>query len=175
MKKAQSQGWHVLYVKSRHEKKVYEKLLENDLEAYLPLVLTERKWSDRVKKVLMPLFKSYVFVYVNTAMDFYRALSVNGVCSYISFGNDYAIVKDEEIEKLKFLIDVEGISEISIKEETLCMGEHRVISNGPLAGLECEVIQIKNKSTVRVRLGTLKQNVIATVPSEYLSEFSKAI
>ena len=33
-------GWHVLYVKSRYEKKVYKFLKEESLEPFLPLVKT---------------------------------------------------------------------------------------------------------------------------------------
>ena len=58
-------GWYVLYVKSRHERKVDDLLKENQLESFLPLVKTVRKWSDRNKIIQMPLFPSYVFVKIN--------------------------------------------------------------------------------------------------------------
>lgn len=173
MKTNLNRGWHVLYVKPRHEKKVYQQLLERKIEAYLPLAQTERKWSDRTKRVVLPLFKSYVFVNIKTAMDFHTAPSVNGVYTYISFGKDYAIVRDEEIEKIKFLVSTEGIEDVKIEEGFLNIGELKVIANGPLSGLECEVLQIKNKNLVNVRLGSLKQNITATVPSEFLSELSE--
>ena len=38
---------------------------EKGVESYCPLNKVRRKWSDRIKTVEEPLFKSYVFVKVN--------------------------------------------------------------------------------------------------------------
>ncbi|MEM6684288.1 MAG: transcription termination/antitermination NusG family protein, partial [Bacteroidota bacterium] len=85
-------GWYVLYVRSRCEKKVYESLKEISLESYLPQVKTIQQWSDRKKVVHKPLFPSYIFVNINSSLEFHKALSVNGACSYIRFGKEYANV-----------------------------------------------------------------------------------
>lgn len=175
MKKNHKGGWHVLYVKSRHEKKVYKGLLESGITAYLPLITREKKWSDRIKKVTEPLFKSYVFVYTETALDFHKGLAVCGACTYIRFGKDYAIIKDEEIDKIKFLVNTEGVEDLAVAEEVLAVGESKTIVNGALKGLECEVLEIKGKNLVTVRLGSLRQNLRATISSKYFSNFSKAI
>lgn len=42
-------GWHVMYVKSRWEKRVDESLKESSLESFVPLTRTLRQWSDRKK------------------------------------------------------------------------------------------------------------------------------
>ncbi len=52
--------WHAIYVKSRSEKKVAERLDDLGIDYYLPLVTTIKQWSDRKKRVEEPLFKSYV-------------------------------------------------------------------------------------------------------------------
>ncbi|MGY0408867.1 MAG: transcription termination/antitermination NusG family protein [Polaribacter sp.] len=83
-------GWHVIYVKYRWEKKVHESLQEISLESFLPQIKTIKQWSDRKKTVLKPLFPSYVFVNINTSLEFHKALSVNGACTYIRFGKEYA-------------------------------------------------------------------------------------
>ena len=43
-------NWYVLYVRSRHEKKVHQLLQEKGIESSLPLIKTIRIWSDRKKK-----------------------------------------------------------------------------------------------------------------------------
>jgi hypothetical protein len=50
--------WLVIYTKPRAEKKVNERLLEEGFETYLPLQKVIRQWSDRKKKVEVPLFNS---------------------------------------------------------------------------------------------------------------------
>jgi transcriptional antiterminator RfaH len=59
-----SKNWFVFYTKSRQEKKVNDLLLRHGFEPYLPLQKVLRQWSDRKKKVEVPLFNSYIFVRV---------------------------------------------------------------------------------------------------------------
>ena len=60
---ATEKKWYALYTKPRWEKKVYRLLSERGMEAYCPLNKVKKKWSDRIKLVEEPLFKSYVFVH----------------------------------------------------------------------------------------------------------------
>jgi transcriptional antiterminator RfaH len=55
--------WFVFYTKSRQEKKVNELLLKKKFEPFLPMQQVMRQWSDRKKKVTVPLFNSYIFVF----------------------------------------------------------------------------------------------------------------
>jgi transcription antitermination factor NusG len=57
--------WHAIYVSSRAEKKVCENLSNKNIEAYVPVVKTIRQWSDRKKKIELPLISGYVFVRIS--------------------------------------------------------------------------------------------------------------
>jgi len=163
-------GWHVLYVKSRTEKKVHESLLEMSIGSFLPLIKTVRKWSDRKKVVLQPLFPSYVFVNINSSLDFYKALSTNGACAYIRFGNQYARVREEEINSIKILVGADDIEGLVVDQQVPHVGETRTISYGPLCGLECEVLNINNTNKIIVRINSIQQSLTATIPSYYLQD-----
>ena len=67
--KSYEKYWYAIYVRSRHEKKVHQLLLEIGIESSLPLIKTTRKWSDRKKKVEIPLFRGYVFVKIDVDKD----------------------------------------------------------------------------------------------------------
>ena len=56
--------WYAIYTRPRWEKKVNHLLLQKGVESYCPLNKVRRKWSDRIKIIEEPLFKSYVFVKV---------------------------------------------------------------------------------------------------------------
>ena len=56
--------WYAIYTRPRWEKKVYGMLMEKEVETYCPLNKVQKKWSDRLKWVEEPLFKSYLFVKV---------------------------------------------------------------------------------------------------------------
>lgn len=96
--------WYVVYVNVKHEKKVFEKFIELRMEAYLPLVKKIKQWSDRKKMVEEPLFTGYVFVKLQ-AYELDKPLFVKGVLNYLSFNQKKAVVRDSEIESLKFLVE----------------------------------------------------------------------
>lgn len=163
-------GWYVLYVKSRWEKKVYESLKDISLESFLPQIKTIKQWSDRKKTILEPLFPSYVFVNINSSLEFHKALSVNGACAYIRFGKEYARVTEKEINQIKLLIGDKNISDIETNVEIPKIGEVKKITYGPLNGLDCEIIKADNHNKIIVRIDSLQQNIMATIPSYVLSK-----
>ncbi|CAM1363010.1 NusG antitermination factor [Tenacibaculum sediminilitoris] len=156
-------GWYVLYVKPRWENKVNESLKEIYLESFLPQIKTIKQWSDRKKTILKPMFPSYVFVNISSSLDFYRALSVNGACAYISFGREYARVTEKEINQIKFLVGDKKVTNIETNIDLPKVGETKKITYGPLSGLDCEVVKVDNQNKIIVRLDSLRQNIVATV------------
>jgi transcriptional antiterminator RfaH len=161
-------GWHVLYVKSRHEKKVFEALKDLSVEVFLPLVKEHRKWKERKVIVQKPLFPSYVFVNIDSSLNFYKTLSVNGACMYIRFGMEYAKVSEEEINKIKFLIGKEYITNIETNVMLPKIGDLMEITHGPLCGLNCKVVKVNNEHKIIVHIESLQQNITATIPANYL-------
>lgn len=162
-------GWHVLYVKSRWEKKVYESLIDIALEAFLPQIKIVRQWSDRKKVIQKPMFPSYLFVNVNSALEFQKVLSVKGACSYIGFGKEYARVTEREINLIKVLIENKNITDLETDVQPPEIGEIRKITCGPLRGFNCEVLNVKSKRKVIVRIDSLKQSILATVPLDFIN------
>lgn len=169
MPKTLKLGWYVLYVRSCHEKKVHDLLIRNQLVSYLPLVQTIRQWSDRKKTISKPLFPSYVFVKIRSTMDFHEALSIEGACAFIRFGNEYALATDIEINKIKVLVEDEHITDVEMKTDLPKIGDIKKISHGPLSGLECEILKVNNVNKIIVRIDSLQQNIIATIPSYLFS------
>jgi len=163
-------GWYVLYVKSRCEKKVYEYLKSISIESFSPQVKTIRQWSDRKKTILRPLFPSYVFVRINSSLEFHKALSVNGVCTYVRFGREYAQVTEKEIRQIKIFARNENLTDIEISSQLPKIGEIKKIFYGPLSGLNCEVLKIKNTNKIIVRIDSLHLNITATIPLKMISK-----
>lgn len=163
-------GWYVLYVKSRHEEKVYEALKDLSIDAFLPILNVPSRRSDRKVFIKKALFPSYVFVKINSLLDLHRSLSISGACKYIRFGKEYAKVLDEEIKKINLMLSNNYLTEVETNSENLRIGEIKTISNGALTGLECEIMNINNTNRIIVRINSLQKNIIATVPSYYFFE-----
>ena len=58
--------WFAIYTTPRHEKRVSQYLNQREIEHYLPLYQTQRRWSDGSKVTLdLPLFPGYLFVHID--------------------------------------------------------------------------------------------------------------
>lgn len=92
--------WFVLYTQPRNEKKVTERLEKLGITAYCPMTIQVRQWSDRKKKVEVPLLNSYVFVQLANA-NRNLVFEVPGIVRYLFWLGEPAIVRDEEIKTLQ--------------------------------------------------------------------------
>src|SRR5438270_7010797 len=57
-------GWYAAYTCANHEKRVAEQLSVREVEHFLPLYVSVRRWKDRRVTLDLPLFPGYVFVRV---------------------------------------------------------------------------------------------------------------
>lgn len=163
-------NWHILYVKHQHEKRIHEKLIELQLNSFLPMIQTIRKWSDRKKKIYTPLFSGYVFVEIKKKNELYISTSIPGVFRFLKNGNQYSKLTNSEYNHLKLLVNAKDIENIQLLTTSPREGENRKISFGPLQGLEGQVIKSDNKHKIILRIDSMKQNILATVPLHYLME-----
>jgi transcription antitermination factor NusG len=101
--------WYAVYTKPRWEKKVYKLFTEKKIEGYCPLNKVHKKWSDRVKIVEEPLFKSYVFVHV-LEEEKAKVRMVNGVVNFVYHEGKPAVVRSNEIMIIKnFLNEYDNV------------------------------------------------------------------
>ncbi|WP_435134222.1 UpxY family transcription antiterminator [Formosa sp. A9] len=92
--------WYVVYTKSRGEKKVAEQLNALGVKAYCPVKTEMRVWSDRKKKVVVPLLPSMILVKL-PEQDRDRVFAVSGVVRYMFWGGKPVVVREHEVEVLK--------------------------------------------------------------------------
>ena len=113
-------SWHVIYTNPRAEKKVEERLNNFGIEAYCPVKQEIKQWSDRKKKILVPVLPSMVLVNVDEKQR-NRVFDIPGVVRYMFWLGKHAIVKEEEVGSLKTLLTQNNI--VSQKTETFKVGE----------------------------------------------------
>ena len=93
-------NWFVIYTKPRFEKIVEERLLSYGIEAFCPTRKEIRLWSDRKKKVDIPVLPSMVLVKLEEK-NFNDVFNVNGVVRYMYWLGKRAIVRQNEVDILK--------------------------------------------------------------------------
>jgi len=94
--------WFVLYTKSKHELKVNEHLSSIGIESSCPTVVSDRIWSDRIKKVIEVIIKSVVFVKCSDN-ERENVFNIPSTVRYLFYCNKPATVSENEIEHLKKL------------------------------------------------------------------------
>lgn len=90
-------NWYVLFTKPRSEKKAEEQLLSLGINAYCPTYSKIKIWSDRKKKIDVPLLPSMVLVSLDNK-DFNRVFECSTVVKYMFWLGKRAVVKQYEID-----------------------------------------------------------------------------
>lgn len=139
-------NWYPLYTKSKHEKFVESQFLRRGIEAFTPKVTLRKKWSDRMKSVEEPLFKSYCFARF-LLEDRIEILSQQGVVSIVHFEKRYIPVDESVINSLKILTE-NGLQ--FDPYPYLKTGDRVIVKRGPLKGLEGFIVEKRNKNTTLV-------------------------
>ena len=155
--------WHALYVKSRSEKKVAERLEEMGVDYFLPLVTTIKQWSDRKKRVEEPLFKSYVFVN-STPKQHIPILNVYGVMHFVTFEHQPVIVPENQITAIRKYIDDYDENKKTQESCDLQEGQMVRIISGPMIGLEGKLISAKDVRKLVVYIEAVGQYLPVSIP-----------
>ena len=123
-------------------------LSEKGLESYCPLNKVRRKWSDRVKVVEEPLFKSYVFVKIGDE-DRSAVRMTPGAINFVYWQGKPAVIRDKEIIAIKrFLNEYENVE---VQPIDLKVDERVRITNGTFMDHEGKVLDVRHK-TVKVAI-----------------------
>jgi transcriptional antiterminator RfaH len=157
--------WRVFYTSPRAERRAEDMMKRAGLEVFLPVVQSKRQWSDRIKTVEEPLFRSYIFARVDER-ERIVALELPHVVRCIAYNGRPSIVSEDEIERIEKLQHYEGkMFSIDIRTP---IGQAVVVRVGPLAGLRGDVIAHRGQKRVIVRVDSVKQALSLTLPDEWL-------
>ncbi|HNA95683.1 MAG TPA: UpxY family transcription antiterminator [Chitinophagaceae bacterium] len=160
-----SKKWMAIYTRPRWEKKVNSILQEKGFESYCPLNKVRRKWSDRIKVVEEPLFKSYVFVKISDKERSAVRL-INGTLNFVYWDGKPAVIKDREIVTIKRFLD--EYENVEARPMEIKLHQRVRITNGTLMDQEGKVIDIRHKK-VKVAIDSLGYILVAYIERSKLS------
>jgi transcription antitermination factor NusG len=165
--KADSKKWHVIYTRSRAEKKVFAELINQGIESFLPLQKKLRQWKDRKKWVETPLISGYCFVNINRK-NYDRVLQTNNVVCYVTFEGKAAIIPQNQINSLKKLTR-QSEFEITVTQDNYKPGQKVEIIAGPLIGLQGELIKCQNRERFIIRIDQINTVFSVEVSAENIT------
>lgn len=160
--------WKVIYVNSRAEKKVGERLSLAGIENYVPIKKELKQWSDRKKMVESPLINGYVFVRPD-AHQRDQVLQHQGVLNYVRYNGGDALVREIEIEALKS-IEAKGYFVDAHFGSDLKAGDAAIIQAGPFKGLRGQVKTAGDNEIYTIVIDSIDYSLSLHIPREVLKK-----
>lgn len=164
--------WHAVFTASRAEKKVWERLVGQGIECFLPVQTVLRQWAYRKAKVVVPVIAGMIFVRVNR-QERLAVLQTKGVVAFLKLRGDaeVAVIPDKQMESFRFLLDFSEES-VEMTNENIKEGDWIRVVKGPLRGMEGELVQLKGETKVLVRIDMLGC-VMVNIPASFVERLNQ--
>jgi transcription termination/antitermination protein NusG len=163
-------NWFVFYTKSRQEKKVRDLLSKAGYTVFLPMQKVMRQWTDRKKKVEVPLFNSYIFVQ-EFEHNIPTVLTIPGIAWNIRHNGKPAVLRHQELEIIeRFLATGLFLETSGADADILNTGDHAEIIDGPLAGMKGTVTGGAGDEKFTVQLEGINQVIRVQIPAYLLKK-----
>lgn len=152
---ALKESWYVLHVRSRAELSVAQQIRQKGYEPFVPLYRSRRRWADRLKELMLPLFPNYVFCRVTTSSTG-RVVTTPGVIRFVGVGGIPSPIDDHEIEALQRVVSTRLPTQ---PWPHLPVGQRVELGAGPLRGLQGILTQAANRDRFIVSISLLQRSV----------------
>jgi transcription elongation factor/antiterminator RfaH len=151
--------WYAAYTSSRHEKTVAEHLRQREVECFLPLYETVRRWNNGRHRVQLPLFPSYVFVRMELRNKL-RVLQVPGLVQLVTFQGSPAALPDAEVETLRSALTAGVLAQ---PYRYLNVGSKVEVCRGPLQGMRGILLRHQGQFRVVISVEMIMRSIVVEV------------
>ena len=153
--------WYAVHTRARHEKAVEHRLRTQGMTTFLPLVREVHSWSDRRKKVELPLFSSYVFLQSSmTPEERTLVYRIDGILGFVGVRGEAIPISDGEIESVRALL-AQNVSWSS--HPFLKLGQRVRIRGGALDGVE-GIFQSRNgENKLVISVNALQRSLAVSI------------
>jgi transcription antitermination factor NusG len=164
--------WRVFYTKPRAEMAAEKRLRQRGMDVFLPKRSVLRTWSDRKKKVIEPLFRSYIFVHVNE-LGRLEVLRDDAILTTLRDADGFAQLRPEEIDALRHSqTDPERLGVVDFPLPPV--GTPVEVIYGVMAGMKGEVIVHRNHEYIIVRVDSIGQAVKINIPADWVRRVTES-
>jgi transcription antitermination factor NusG len=156
-----AERWYALQTRLQREKVVEQRLMERGVQTFLPMVTEVRRWSDRRKKIQLPLFSSYLFVKLAPSkVERVRVLSVDGVFNFVGPRREGTPIPDSQIEAVRALVD--GQLPWS-SHPFLNIGQRVRIRSGALQGVEGILVSRSGENSLVISVEAIQRSMAVRI------------
>ncbi len=161
-------SWWIGYTKARFEKVFAWDLLKRDIGYFLPMRERTAYWGSRKRRVMTPLFSSYVF-FCGCEKDRYTALTTGRLSRVIA-------VVDQE----RLIEELAGIEKALVNKAVidnyprLPIGNLCRITSGAMMGIEGVIVErIDSKARMVLEVATLGQGALIEIDADVLEPLGR--
>ena len=162
--------WYALQVSGRKEAQIASQLRMKGYEEYVPMYEDRKRWSDRIKRVQLPLFQGYVFCRMNPSERLLPVLTTPGVIRIVGAGRTPLPVEETEIESIRTASIAGAHMEPYFTDP---VGRRVRLIEGPLSGCEGIVVQEKKGCRLVVTIALLQRSVAVELDRDWVDVIDK--
>lgn len=153
--------WYAAQTRSRHERLVAHHLGMRGIVQYVPTITETHTWSDRRKKVELPLFPGYVFVQIVASNELrVQVLRIPGVVRLVGSELGGTPIPDDQIQSVRTLVDrnLPWASYPFLKE-----GQRVRVRGGALDGIEGIFVKRSGVDTLVISVDAIQRSLSISV------------
>lgn len=157
----QMEHWYALHARARHERTIEQRLQERGVSTFLPMVTEIHRWSDRKKKIQLPLFSGYLFVKLaRSKANIVSVLGVDGVFRFVGSGGEGTPIPEAQIDAIRALL----AGELSWSHHPfLKIGQRVRIKSGALEGVEGILMARSGEATLVISVDAIQRSLAVRV------------
>jgi transcription antitermination factor NusG len=159
------EAWFAVKTKPQYERLVGEALSSCGVGSFVPCYSLLHRWSDRLKKVEVPLFTGYLFGLFRWNQRNLLTM-IPGCRGIVSFGGKPAPVDPHEMDNLRRIVESDAQRE---PHPYLRAGQPVRIIGGPLRGVEGFVSEQNDSFRVVVTISILQRSVGVQIDRDLVS------
>jgi transcription antitermination factor NusG len=153
--------WYAVHTRARHERVVAQRLREQGVTTFLPLITEVHRWSDRRKSVELPLFGCYVFVKLSsTAEERLRVLRIDSVFKFVGARGVGTPIAEAQIDAVRTLI---GQQIPWTAHPFLQIGQRVRVRGGSLDGVEGILLSRNDDNTLVVSIDAIQRSLAVRI------------
>jgi transcription antitermination factor NusG len=147
--------WYAASTSPRHEKWVACQLRGYEIDCFLPLYKSLRRWKDRRKELELPLFPGYLFVHI-ALKNRLQVLRIPGVTQLVGGYGKPVPLPEQEIEALR-----KGLESGVYAEAHSCLkvGRRVRVKHGPLTGAHGILVRKKQNCRIVISIDAIMRSV----------------
>jgi len=163
--------WYIVRTQTRAEERAVRHLNNQGFDAYLPRYSKQIRHARKTQTALRPLFPGYVFVYIDTEHQRWRAINGTvGVIELVQFGDGPKPIRAEIVDAIRAREDSKGV--VSLAPESLKKGDSVRVREGAFADSVALLEEVSDQKRVFLLLDLMGREVRVSMPTENLTKVS---